>query len=454
MAYDIEVEGIYYDFYGSDASVVGVNSTYFSGTNSTDVIIPERISNNDNIYPVTSINSEAFKNVSWMTSITIPNTITSMGEKAFYGCSNLTNVNISDIAAWCKIDFHFLVNDYRNYSIDGDSGSDFYYGGNPLREAHHLYMNGEEIVNLVIPETVDSISFGAFYDCRGIRSVDTGSGVTYIAAEAFHIESYYEYGEYIKGNLEELTIGENVKQMGSSYGYWYGKWEQWLYAGALPSHVERVTYKATSCEDVGFYSYWGGGQLTSFDEIIIDEGVKVLPVVFSYNNNDLKIIYYNAKNCICNYSPYPFANCSNLNQIVIGSNVESIGDYMFYNQGYQLNLDTIICYATVPPVITINCFSETIYDRAILYVPENSLQAYRNADGWDEFWRIVAMKESITPGDINGDGGVTIADVTVLIDLLLSGTGDSNPVADIDGDGSLTIADATSLIDYLLKGSW
>ena len=59
-----------------------------------------------------------------------------------------------------------------------------------------------------------------------------------------------------------------------------------------------------------------------------------------------------------------------------------------------------------------------------------------------------------TRGDVNGDGSVNIADVTALIDLLLTGNASSNSAADCNQDGNVNIADVTKLIDYLLSGSW
>jgi len=63
---------------------------------------------------------------------------------------------------------------------------------------------------------------------------------------------------------------------------------------------------------------------------------------------------------------------------------------------------------------------------------------------------------NVQQGDVNGDSNVTIADVTSLIDYLLSGdsTGISLENADCNGDGSVTIVDVTALIDYLLSGEW
>ena len=59
----------------------------------------------------------------------------------------------------------------------------------------------------------------------------------------------------------------------------------------------------------------------------------------------------------------------------------------------------------------------------------------------------------VVRGDVDKDGSVSIADVTSLIDMLLSGA-EMTPEADCDKDGSMSIADVTTLIDYLLSGAW
>ncbi|MBR5726412.1 MAG: leucine-rich repeat protein [Muribaculaceae bacterium] len=115
---------------------------------------------------VTGIGNSAFKNCTSLTTITIPNSVTSIGNSAFYGCTGLTSVHISDLAAWCNISF--------------DN-----HWANPLDYAHHLYLNDNEITDLVIPNSVTSIKNHAFYECTGLTSVNTPNSVTSIGESAF-----------------------------------------------------------------------------------------------------------------------------------------------------------------------------------------------------------------------------------------------------------------------------
>ena len=134
---------------------------------------------------VTTIGDGAFANCSSLTSVYIGNSVTSIGSSAFYNCSGLTTVNISDLAAWCKINFGSASN-------------------NPLYYAHHLFLNGEEITDLVIPSNVEYINNYAFYNCTGLTSLSIPSSVTSIGFGYYGDNAFYGCS-----NLATITVDEN-----------------------------------------------------------------------------------------------------------------------------------------------------------------------------------------------------------------------------------------------------
>ena len=176
-----------YAFYDCDAlgSVTIPNSVTSIGKGAfyycdalTSVTIPNS---------VTSIGDDAFYECKALTSITIGNSVTSIGDQAFSNCSSLTTVHITDISAWCGIEF-------------------FDYTANPLYYAKNLYLNGELITDLVIPESATSIGNYAFFNCDALTSVTIPNSVTSIGYYAF----------YYCTSFNEVTLPASITFIGEN----------------------------------------------------------------------------------------------------------------------------------------------------------------------------------------------------------------------------------------------
>ena len=212
FASDIQVDGIWYNFNSTnktaEVTYQGLNYNTYSNEYAGVVTIPASVTYSGTTYSVTNIGNYAFSSCSGLTSVIIPNSVTNIGEYAFWncsgltsvtipnsvtsirrdafgGCSSLTSVHISDIAAWCTIRF-------------GNSSA------NPLHYAHNLYLNGELVTDLVIPNSVTSIGDRAFYGCTGLTSVTIGNSVTNIGSLAF----------YDCSSLTSVTIPNSVTSIG------------------------------------------------------------------------------------------------------------------------------------------------------------------------------------------------------------------------------------------------
>ncbi|MBR5813669.1 MAG: leucine-rich repeat domain-containing protein, partial [Bacteroidaceae bacterium] len=245
-AYDFEVDGIYYTFLSKeDKSVEVTRPSYSRNEYYGSIVIPESVTFDGVTYSVTSIGGSAFygcpdltsieipnsvtsigysafRDCTGLTSIEIPNSVTSIGENAFYnctgltsieipegviiinsgafmnctaltsvtipkslkvmhgafpGCYNITTVNISDLAAYCNIEMlgdNFVGHDFVDmssyigsplFNFVSSTSNDIYGGYTHTYSApKDLVLNGEKIVNLVIPADVDRIT-GHFLGC-------------------------------------------------------------------------------------------------------------------------------------------------------------------------------------------------------------------------------------------------------------------------------------------------
>ena len=216
LAHDIQVDGIYYNVNASNLTCEVTNN----GDNSYngDIIIPETVKYKNKTLKVTSIGNRAFYNCADLTSIAISKAITNIGESAFYGCKKITSIIIPNSVtrinnyafSGCNSLKELIIEDGDktlelgncNFSYTNDGWTANYYCGlfysNPIETIYlgrdisssafynNLYREGNRhIREVVIGNSVTTIGNSAFYGCRGLVSVIIGNSVNYIGDGAF-----------------------------------------------------------------------------------------------------------------------------------------------------------------------------------------------------------------------------------------------------------------------------
>ena len=347
---------------GNSVTTIG-NYAFHGCTGLTSVIIGNS---------VTSIGERAFEGCSSLTSVTIGNSVTSIGERTFYGCTGLTSVHITDLAAWCRISF---------------SGHE----SNPLYYAHHLYMTGEEIKDLVIPNTVTSIGIQAFSGCTGLTSVTIPNSVTTIGSGAF-------------GNCEGLTsviIGNSVTTIGGNAFYNCNSLTSVTIGNSVTS-IEGSAFSGcssltsviipSSVTSIGWYAFEGCSSLTS---VTIPNSVTTIGYYAFENCTGLTSVIIG--NSVISIGNYAFQNCTGLTSVTIGNSVTSIGDKAFAD---CKNIETINSKISKLFEIKENVFASETYINAKLKVPVGMAYKYQNTAAWNKF---LVIEESDDSGEQGGD---------------------------------------------------
>ena len=197
-----------------------------------------------------------YKNYVNLEKITIPPSVTYIGSSAFYNCPKLNKIYISDLSAWNLV----------SVATEDDS---------PLHNDNTIYLNGEPIVDLVIPDTEVKISPYAFVNCQSIKSVRIPDAVIMIHRHAFSNCR----------NLTDVKLPDCLEILDAAFNNCTG-----LKSITIPENLER------------FYSQSFSG-CTSLEEV-----------------------FFNAKDAVTVKNHYPFKNSPSIKHFIIGEDVENIDD--------------------------------------------------------------------------------------------------------------------------------
>lgn len=422
---------------------------------------------------VTTIYNEAFRDCSGLTSIDIPNSVTTINHFAFLGCTGLTYINIPS-----------SVTSIGEYVFGSCSGltSITVASDNPKYDSRD-YCNAiiETATNKLkigcmttsIPNSVTSIGVCAFYGCSGLTSFTIPKTVTSIGNYAF--EGCSGLTSFTSLATTPPTIYDNTFQtdVTSQAVLYIPTWSVEAYQTADfwqnfsqiigitivdDFEVNGIYYHALTENTAMVISRPGEDDFYSGD-VVIPDSVTYEGYTFAVTGIDdgafedcFELNSVVIGNAVESIGENAFQGCTDLTSVTIGSGVTTIGTRAFY---YCNALETVTCQSTVPPeMASSNCFTNAAYTRAALRVPRQQIETYATADYWYRFNNIEGFGSS-GMGDIDGDGEVSIKDVTVLINYLLTGDTVGEfyfESADMNHNGVMDIADVSTLINFLLTG--
>ena len=404
----IEIDGICFNLIPKAKSAEVTKGNY-----SGNIVIPETIVYEGNTYQVEGIGEYAFGSEyskSNVTSVVIPRSIKRIEKGAFAACKNLDAVYLSSIEAWCGITFSSILFNSQ------DQG--YLYLSNPLVYAKHLYLNGEEIDKLIIPDGVEEIKDYAFLGCSCIKTATIPNSVKRIGNYTFtrcteltNIDMLNGIGSIGISAFSECSSLLSIKIPDGITTIAGGLFEgcSVLENIELPNTVEKIEYKAfegcnaltsfhmpTAIKKVGGDAFYG---CTNLKNIIIDDLDAWCNIEFEYGD-------YLEAQCCSNplyYTHQLFLGDKEVTEVVVPNNVKSLG----FNFAFCPNIINIILPSTLEKIGThafVNCSGLTS-----LEIPQNV-----NAIGRSAFNRCSGLTEINIPQNVKSIESSTFANCTGL----------------------------------------
>lgn len=338
-----------------DNSLIIVKYLGSSSTVSVPNLINEKI--------VKNIHSYCFSSKDKIQSITIPNSVISIGSGAFSGCNGLTKVNITDLAAWFKITFD---NEYAN----------------PLNYAHHLYLNNTELTEITIPNSITKINANVLAGASSITSITIPSSVTSIGDYAFSNCSA----------MQRIFIPRNVTVI-ENYSF-----NMWMKSA--------VIYCEVDSKPNGWGDYWNKYEQFTVTVVWGSSGTPLIESGWEYIENSsgtITILAYRgsekelatpktlANKTVSRINGYCFSDNKSITLAIISDGVEYIGERAFYQ---CTSLKKVYISKSVQTIYAPSS-SELVFDGCnsdvVLYCGASS-----KPSGWGTYWNYYNYSSKLT----------------------------------------------------------
>ncbi|MDE6523550.1 MAG: leucine-rich repeat protein [Muribaculaceae bacterium] len=431
------------------SSVKEISDRAFSSTELTKIELHEGLE---------IIGTHAFCGDGKNDSLYIPSTVKTIYDKAFE-LYKPSKINISDLAAWCRIDF-------------------FSISSNPLSLCGKLYLNGEELTTLNIPEEIEVIKPYTFYGFTSLQEVNFPSGLNTIGSASFcgsinltslslpdSIETIGDSAFSGCDNLSSISFGNGLKTimkhafsgcnklssislcdgLKTIENYSFYKCEN-LNDVRIPAKVEKIGYYSFAANSVvfeggvspisiekdAFYKgltrlSWGRPlksltfEVKNIEELTIGGVVEEIPEGRFRNLPNLRKL--NLCNTLHTIEPYAFSGCTELVEVVVPPAVETIGASAFAGNsklesiimGHSVKTigdkafdgcpaNTVCITAQTPPTTPNNAFSN--YMGNLYLQGQAAMDAYYDAYScWDRF----SSNVMVEPTGMKLDGDKTIS---------------------------------------------